>query len=234
VFIINDKRKQAKWVGFLYLTIIATALLNMIFVDAHLQIDKGISNVGAHLLENEKYLRFSIAYEMIMFVAVVLLAVGLYQLLKTIDSKLAMTGMIFRVCEAIMGGVIVLVGLTLLVVLKNDVGLSPDIWEATVKLLIEVRSITYIVLFLFMCVGSMIFFYLMYKSSYVPKLLSLYGLATFLLILSWPFVYTLLPNVPESYEMFSLMPGALFEIAIGLWLLIKGVKMPNQVKSKIA
>jgi len=38
------------------------------------------------------------------------------------------------------------------------------------------------------------------------------------------FVNLLFPNIPETVSMLLFAPGTIFELVIGLWLLIKGVK----------
>jgi len=42
-------------------------------------------------------------------------------------------------------------------------------------------------------------------------------------------VSLLLPNIPENYKMILYVPGGLFELIFGFWLLIKGVRL-NYVK----
>jgi uncharacterized membrane protein len=44
------------------------------------------------------------------------------------------------------------------------------------------------------------------------------------------FVSILLPNLPETIKMAFYVPGGLFEIIFGLWLLIKGVNVEQWEK----
>lgn len=70
------------------------------------------------------------------------------------------------------------------------------------------------------CVGGMLFYYLLYKSGMVPRLLTLWGLITTPLIL----VATLLVIAGYVAPIYLYLPYTPFEFAIGLWILIKGTK----------
>jgi len=54
--------------------------------------------------------------------------------------------------------------------------------------------------------------------------LAIWGLITYFTMFFLGFVNLLFPNIPETVSMFLFAPGTIFELVIGLWLLIKGVK----------
>jgi hypothetical protein len=70
------------------------------------------------------------------------------------------------------------------------------------------------------CPGGILFYYLLYKSGIVPHALSLWGLITVIPMLigtvSQIFGYTL--------PFFLYAPYVPFEFAIGVWILVKGIK----------
>jgi hypothetical protein len=78
--------------------------------------------------------------------------------------------------------------------------------------------------------GGTLFFYLFFKSAYIPRLLSSWGLLTYLTMLILSFVSILLPNIADSTKMIFYAPGGLFEIVVGFWLLIKGVDIERWKK----
>ena len=77
--------------------------------------------------------------------------------------------------------------------------------------------------------GGTIFFYLFYKSFYIPKILSIWGVLTYLSMIILSFIGLLFPEYPDTIEIALYGLGTLFELTIGFWLLIKGVNLPQVV-----
>ena len=75
-----------------------------------------------------------------------------------------------------------------------------------------------------MGVGGVVYCYLFYISSYIPRILSVWGIITYLTMVAYGFVNIILQNPPAEL-MYAMAPGALFEISIGLWLFFKGVSV---------
>ena len=77
-------------------------------------------------------------------------------------------------------------------------------------------------LMVFIGAGSVIFLHLFYKSGYIPRWLSVFGITAFSFVLLESLILQLYPM--QSW----IFPGALaiiFEIVIGLWLMLKGVNL---------
>ena len=68
--------------------------------------------------------------------------------------------------------------------------------------------------------GATLFYYLFYKSGYIPKVLNLLGLIAAPLALIGILFSLLGYNVP----IFVFILNLPFELGIGLWLLIKGIR----------
>ena len=78
----------------------------------------------------------------------------------------------------------------------------------------------YTIHLLFFNLGGMLWYYLFYKSKFIPRGLSGFGLvAAFLASIGASL--TILGRDPGPI-MFA--PTALFELSIGLWLVVKGIK----------
>jgi hypothetical protein len=69
-----------------------------------------------------------------------------------------------------------------------------------------------------------VFSWLFYRSRYVPRLLAGLGIVAFVVIGLATLSKQILPPLADLAAL-SLVPGILFEIAIGLWLLVKGVEL---------
>jgi hypothetical protein len=166
-----------------------------------------------------------------MFVLVVLLSLALYVILKTVNKNLALLALLWRLGEAIIGGgVTVLSGLIPLLLLNGEAVFETEQLQALVGLFLDVRTAGLDVVLIFIGMGGTVFCYLFFKSKYVPRILAVWGMLTYLSMLILAFVSILLPNLPETIKMAFYVPGGLFEIIFGLWLLIKGVNVEQWEK----
>jgi hypothetical protein len=73
----------------------------------------------------------------------------------------------------------------------------------------------------FICIGGLLWCYLFYKSRYIPRALSLFGLIA--LTLSFVGMLVELSGFPVSF--YLSLPVLPFEFAIGGWLLVRGVDL---------
>jgi hypothetical protein len=179
-----------------------------------------------NIMANEMRFRISVASEIMMYALVVLLSLALYVILKPVNKNLALLALLWRLGEAIIGGgVTVLSGLIPLLLLHGEAAFEAEQLQALVGLFLDVRSAGLDVVLIFIGMGGTVFCYLFFKSKYVPRILAAWGVLTYLSMLILAFVSILSPNLPEAVRMAFYVPGGLFEIIFGLWLLIKGVNV---------
>jgi hypothetical protein len=69
--------------------------------------------------------------------------------------------------------------------------------------------------------GSLMFFYLLYKSNFIPRWLSGWGLIGATLFLASAFL-PLLSYVPSSTLVFLHLTGAVNQMVLAVWLIVKG------------
>ena len=86
------------------------------------------------------------------------------------------------------------------------------------KLFYELTQFSYSVLMVFYCIGGILFYYLFFKSKYVPVVLSLWGL----IAASLGLIGTLFEIFGFDVPLYVFLPILPFELAIGVWLIIKG------------
>lgn len=72
----------------------------------------------------------------------------------------------------------------------------------------------------FYCAGGLLWYYLFYRSKYIPRVLSLYGLAAVSLALAGNVFQLMGYDVP----ILVFIPILPFELAIGAWLMLRGIK----------
>jgi hypothetical protein len=73
------------------------------------------------------------------------------------------------------------------------------------------------------CPGGILFYYLLDKSRIVPRVLSLWGLITVFPCL----IATLFAVFGYEVPFFVYLPYVPFEFVIGVWILVKGIKIPE-------
>ena len=68
--------------------------------------------------------------------------------------------------------------------------------------------------------GATLFYYLLHKSEFLPRSLSLFGL----IAASLAFIGTLFDHLGVNVPMLIFLPNLPFDLTVGVWLLIKGIK----------
>jgi len=225
-------QKAARVAGLAYLLIIVTSMLAMVFGSFKLIVEGNDAATFSNFMANELLFRITAAYDLIMYASVVILSIALYAILKTVNKNLALFALCCRLIEAIMGCLAVLSSLVVLQLLNGEnysAVFEAEQLQALVGLFLDVHSAALSILIVFISLGTIVFCYLFIKSKYIPRILAVFGIFAFLLVLIKAFVVILFP-LPAMIQIVFHLPGILFEVIIGLWLLIKGVNVEHWEK----
>jgi hypothetical protein len=216
----------AKVAGLAYVVTIMLGIFSVSYIDSNILVPDNDAATFDNLMNNGLRFRISIASEIIMYALVVLLSHALYVILKTVNKNLALLALLWRIGEAIIGaGVAVITGFIPLLLINSKGSFEQEQLQALVGLFLQVRSAGLDVVLIFIGMGGTVFCYLFFTAKYIPRILAAWGIITYLSMLILALVSILSPSLPESTKMIFYAPGGLFEIAIGLWLLIKGVNV---------
>ena len=178
-------RRTVRVAGFLYLIIIVTSLLSMIFIDSKLIVPGDDAATFDNIAANELLFRIGVAYDLTMFASVVILAWALYVILKTVNKNLALLALFWRLGEAILGGVVVLISFIVLQLLNGgdySTAFETGQLQALIGLFLNVRNAGLNIVIVFLCLGTIVFCYLFFKSRYVPRILAAWGIFSFSLM----------------------------------------------------
>ncbi|MEJ2614728.1 MAG: DUF4386 domain-containing protein [Ignavibacteriaceae bacterium] len=220
---VNSKYGIVKIAGLTYIIVIVIGVFNAVFIDSRLIINEDINLTVNNIIANEFLFRFGITCELVLYVTVIILSVSLYLILKSVNRNIALFAMVLRSGEALLGITTVLIGFIVLGLLNNQVNTSSIENTHIIEALLSTRSNgLYIILFL-VGLGGTLFLYLFYKSFYIPRILSVWGMLTYLSMLILSLAGILIPKHPEIIEIVLYGLGTLFEVTIGFWLLIKGI-----------
>lgn len=226
----ESQRQDAKVAGLAYLLIIILSMLKLIFV-GNLIVPGNDTTTTNNIMANEFLFRIGVANDLIVFVLVVLLSLALYVMLKTVNQDLALLALLARFGEGIIGSLVTMLGgLIPLLLLNREAVIEIKQVQALVVLFLEVQTAGLNVVMIFMGLGGILFCYLFFKSRCIPRILAAWGIFTYFTMLIFSFVNILSPNLPEMLAIVLYTPGVLFEVIIGLWLLLKGVNFQQWEK----
>lgn len=222
----------ARVAGLTYIIVILLGIFSVSFIESNLIVPDNTAATYNNISGNETSFRISLICETLMYLLVILLSLSLYVVLKTVDKNLALLALLWRVAEAIIGaGIVVISGLIPLSLIKSETLFSTEHAHSLLKLFLDIRISGLDIVLMFVGVGGTIFCYLFYKSNYVPRFLAGWGIFTYLSMLLLSIIGLLSADLPETYKLIFYVPGGLFELIFGFWLLIKGVKL-NYAKKK--
>ena len=152
------------------------------------------------------------------------IAIALYPLLTKINAALAIGSVVFRTIEAVFYTAAV-VSLLSILTLGQQLATAPADNRAPIHAIADsFRSMrdhsTLAGVFAF-CLGALMYYTLFYRSRLVPRWLSGWGVAGVLLMLTASLL-ALFSNSPVTGYTLLILPIAVQEIVLAIWLLVKG------------
>jgi hypothetical protein len=189
-----------------------------------------ISDLLANVAANVPLLRLSILVELANSLGIVVLAALLYIVLRGQSKTIALVALGWWWAEALMLAVSK-VGTYALIPLSQEfvaAGAPKSSYYQTLAdfLFHGVDRQGYLVHVLFFGVGAILWYFLFYKSRFIPRALSIWGLASVSLVLVNSVLVLYDPGIPN--QLYLLVPYLLVEPAIGLWLVVKGIRVESQ------
>ena len=218
-------RKSTRIAGLAYILIILLGVFKVNFIELSV-IKSGNYAPTNNIIADELLFRIGIASEIVMYLLVIALSLALYFILKQIDKNLALSALLLRFGEAIIGSMVtILSGLIPLLILNIEPVFGQEQIRALIELFLNLRIAGLNIVLIFIGSGGTIFCYLFYRSWFVPRLLAAWGIFTYVSMFILGFVNILLPERPNMIEIVLFSLGGLFEVILGFWLLIKGVNI---------
>jgi len=216
---------NARIAGFTFLFYIAVGIAGMVLFGQATS-GEGIAAKLASVAQHAFQLRLTIVFGLVQAVCAIVLAVTLYSITCDQDSDLAMLGLIFRAGEGLLGAISTRASLDLLWLATASGPKAPD--AATLQALGTYLLDTpgWNMSAIFFAMGSTAFSYLLLRGRVIPIALAWLGVvASVLLLVGLPL--QLAGFLGGAVSSFLWIPMLLFEVPLGCWLLIKGVRMPT-------
>lgn len=224
----QSQRTAAKVAGILYLLLMACGVFGEFNGRGSLIADNDPAKTAAQITGHLLLFRLGIVSDLIAFTGDIAMAVALYVLLRPIGRHLALLAAFWRVAEAAVLGVITLNSFTMLQLLTDAryaTVFSSQQLQSLVWLFNDTHDAGYNIGLIFLSLGCIVFSWLFFKSRYIPRLLSGFGLLAYILMLVGTIAAIVWPDNPLGANFDT--PAGLYEIIIGLWLLLRGIREPR-------
>jgi len=228
----NNTRSQtayARIAGAAYLVVIFVAVLNVSLVDARLIDLDDAATTARNIVAHESLFRIGTLLVLMMYATVIVLSAALHVVLKHVDEHLSRLALLMRCAEAILGAATAILSLLALSALTNETtadALQPHAARTLALLFLDVRAAALDLVLLFVGLGGAMFCHLLYRSKYIPRPLSVWGVLTYVSMLILACVSITLPRHPAALETTLYVNGTLFEVTFGAWLSFKGIDVP--------
>lgn len=222
--------------GVLYLTIIVSGIFAEFFVRQSLRVPGDAAATAGNIMASESLFRLGIAADLVMIMSDVALALIFYVLLKKVNQSLSLLAAFFRLGQATILGLNLLNLFAVIQLLSGDSFLST--FEAgqlhsLAYLFFNAHGTGYSIAMVFFGFSILVLGYLIFKSGYIPKILGAMLIFASLGYLVDSFAKFLMPNYASYEGMFTMVvfvPAFISELALCLWLLIKGLKVqPEEI-----
>ena len=219
---VND-RTAPRLLGAAYLIVVFTSLTSGTLLTS--VVGSGtISEIMVNISKATTLMRISIVGDLVTSLGVIVLAVLLYVVLHKQNRILALVALGFWFAEA-MALAFAKIGSLALIPLSLEFvkagapqhsyyqTLGQFLYQGVVQ---QLGSTTHL---FFYCLGGLLWYYLFYRSGYIPRAISLFGLAAVAVGLVGIVLQFLGTDVP----ILVFLPLLPFELAIGTWLLLRGI-----------
>jgi Domain of unknown function (DUF4386) len=231
----RSPQQYARLAGIFYLAIIVLGISGELFVRGTLVVS-GDAGATANAISSSSLLwRAGIVGDLLMHAFDVPMLVIFYFLLRPVSEGLALFAAFMHLLQT---AVLVMNKLKLLIplFLMEDSGylksFSAEQLHALSYLAIKAHGYGFAIGLIFFGFACLVTGYLIYKSGYLPKIIGVLMLAAGLSYLINSFSLLLVPSFAAAIFPAVLVPAFIGELALALWLIVKGVNLERWAQSK--
>jgi|WetSurMetagenome_2_1015567.scaffolds.fasta_scaffold100125_2 hypothetical protein len=216
----NTYRKNAIWVGILFILCSAASIIGMTMGNSLLNAPDYLTSLAA----NENKVIIAALFEVIWAASGVGIAIALYPAIRRFNRSLALGSVAFRVIEGVMAVIGTLAMLSLLTLSKEFFLSGSPADVSSGPLFIGMRDWAQSVLaIIFFLVGALMYYLVMYKSRLIPRWLSGWGIIGAVMGLAAVLVGAFNPSFLNGAGNTILnVPIGVQEMVLAVWLIAKG------------
>jgi len=219
----NSDKNTPRYLGAAFLLVaVASAVSGIFLAPVDLLAPSapgGISDTMTTIANNAFLMRASIVGELITVVGIVMLGSLLFVTLKRQNGKIALVALGLYLMEAATLAVREILAFSLLRISQESVIAGhPDYLQTLGNLLYESQGFGYDLHMFVFALGATLFYFVFFKSGYIPRALALFGL----IAASLAFIGELFVLFGYDVPIFVFIPNLPFELGVGIWLIVKG------------
>jgi hypothetical protein len=218
--------KYARIGGVIYLVIIAAGIFGELFVRNKLVVSGDVAATAVNIMSSQFLWRLGIGVDLLMQLCDIPLILIFYVLLKPVNKNLALLNLLFNMIQT---AVLVANKLNLLMplILLGDAGYLKTVDQHHLQSLsyifINLHSYGFGIGLIFFGMVCLVEGYLIFNSGFFPKTLGVLLQLAGVCYLINSFALLLSPTLANALFPFILMPCLIAELALALWMVVKGV-----------
>ena len=226
------QQTAAKVAGWSYVFTMAIVIFANYWLLDPLVVRGDAAQTAQNILAHQTQFRVALTCFLLYSTGVVVLLAALYGILKPVNQGLALTGALLRLVFALLWLFTTLNFLGALRFLGSTGYLhafETDRLQVLARLHIAASFDDYYVGLPFFALASTVCAYLWFKSSYIPRSLAGFGVISSAWCVICAFVFLIFPGFAKLVNPYWFdTPMTLFELALGFWLLFKGIQIRDQ------
>lgn len=222
----NSIQKTVRITGLLILIMAAIAAFSMAYVPATLIVPGDAATTAQQIMAAEGLFRLGMVGDMAIFLIEIALCALLYVLLKPVSQTLSLIAAFARLAMTIIQGANLINHFLVLLFLGGASYLTvfaPEQQQALALLFINAHETVVLIWGIAFGLHLLVAGYLVYQSGYLPRLVGMLLILAALCYFTQSFGNLLFPQSKPLFTSIGLL--SIVEIALPLWLLIKGVNV---------
>jgi hypothetical protein len=224
-------QRTARLAGILILIMAVFAPFGMIYVPSTLIVPGDAATTAQNIMASEGLFRLGIASDAVVVLLELVIIVLLYVVLKPVSTTLSLVAACSRLAMTVVQGVNLLAHLVVLLLLSGAGYLTvfaPDQVHALGLLLLNAHAEVVLIWGLFFALHLLVLGYLVYTSGYISRIPGVLLILASACYFTQSFGNVLLPAYKGIFTAIGVL--SVVEIALPLWLLIKGVDVERWEK----
>ncbi len=223
----DEKSLQAyaRWAGFMYLFSMAVYMAQDLIL-AEFVVRGDFAATAQNIKDGELLYRVALALRLVGSLTLVALGWFFYGLLRPVAPTLALITLIWRAVQAAQDTT----GLAFRYGMLDNFLAAPDaaaVRAVAGQLMSAAHRHYFQIQFVYLGVGSVLLFWLLLKSRFIPRPLALFSLIASAMLILQAFAHLIFPEQVAALGlgMLEYIPMFIAEVGTGLWLLIRGVNL---------
>src|SRR2546421_1703915 len=233
----NAQRTAAKVAGIAGLLAFVLVVFGNYILLEPLIVPRNAADTARNILAHQTQFRLALICFITYGIGAIVLLTALFVVLAPVNRGLALAGALFRLVFAMLWLIAPLNSLAALRLLGDASYLKifePDRLQALARVQLAGSFDDYYVGLPFFGLAATVCAWLWLKSKYIPKELAIFGVIASAWCVLCAFIFLIFPSfnkIVNDYIFDS--PMALFELAVSIWLLFKGLKTvePNEAQT---